>query len=320
MLGFIGTKAEAEEIKRQLQEFLRDELNLELSEAKTLITHARSEAAKFLGYEVTMLHNDTKQTASSHTGVSRRSINSNIGLRVPNDVLKEKCDRYMQAKKAVHRAELMQDSDFTIIAKYQIEYRGIANYYRLAYNMHTLKKLKWVMQVSLLKTLASKLQMPVTQVVKKYEAEIEVEGKKYKGLQFTLPREGRKPLVPTWAGIPLSRDIKATLKERPAIIWGDRTELVQRLLAETCELCGSHEDVEVHHVRKMKNLHEYPGRPKPPWVVRMIALKRKTLLLCRTCPDDVHAGRPLTRQIIKYSEVQELRKEAMAAILESRMP
>jgi len=319
LLGFIGTKAEAEEIKQKLQRFLREEVKLELSETKTLVTHARSEAARFLGYEVTVLHDNSKQTASRHTGVSRRSINGNIGLRVPEDVQKEKCDRYMQGGKAVHRTELMQDSDFTIIAKYQTEYRGIANYYRLAYNMHTLKKLKWVMQTSLLKTLASKHKMSVTQVVKKYEAELEVDDKKYKVLQVTIQREGRKPLVATWGGIPLSWDIKATLKEKPTMIWGDRSELVQRLLAETCELCGSHDDVQVHHVRKMSNLHEYPGRPKPEWVVRMIALKRKTLLLCRTCHEDVDNGRPLRRQIIKYSEVQDIRKDAMAVILESRV-
>jgi len=58
LLGFIGPRSEAEEIKRQLGDFLRDELKLELSQAKTLITHARSEAARFLGYEVTIKQED----------------------------------------------------------------------------------------------------------------------------------------------------------------------------------------------------------------------------------------------------------------------
>src|SRR5258708_6349570 len=39
MLGFDGPKAEAEIIKVRLQEFLRDNLKLELSPEKTLITH-----------------------------------------------------------------------------------------------------------------------------------------------------------------------------------------------------------------------------------------------------------------------------------------
>jgi len=58
-LGFIGPKSEAEEIKRLLGEFLRDHLKLELSEAKTLIPHARSEKARFLGYHIHTLHEDT---------------------------------------------------------------------------------------------------------------------------------------------------------------------------------------------------------------------------------------------------------------------
>jgi hypothetical protein len=33
-----------------------------------------------------------------------------------------------------------------------------------------------------------------------------------------------------------------------------KTELVQRLLANQCELCHSTEDVEVHHVRKLADI------------------------------------------------------------------
>jgi group II intron reverse transcriptase/maturase len=323
LLGFVGTKAEAEEIKRQLQKFLQDELKLELSEAKTLITHAKSEAARFLGYEVMINQEDEKHTTRNLQGRKEkvRAINGRIGLQVPKDVLEAKCANYTRNGKAVHRTERTQESDFTIVATYQLEYRGIANYYRLAYNMHTLKKLKWVMETSLTKTLAHKFKVTVSEIYEKYGVELEVDGRKYKGLQVVIPREGKKPLVATWGGIPLSWDVKATLKEKPSIIWaGERSELVQRLLAETCELCGSQEDVEVHHGRKMSNLHQYPGRPKPPWVKRMIALKRKTLLLCRTCHEDVDLGRPLRRQIIEFEEVKAIRKEAMTAVLESRMP
>src|SRR6266446_7657603 len=50
LLGFTGPKAEAEQIKARLAEFLRETLGLELSQPKTLITHARSQPARFLGY------------------------------------------------------------------------------------------------------------------------------------------------------------------------------------------------------------------------------------------------------------------------------
>ena len=50
LLGFVGPKEEAEEIKQRLRTFLQEELRLELSEAKTLITHAKTETARFLNY------------------------------------------------------------------------------------------------------------------------------------------------------------------------------------------------------------------------------------------------------------------------------
>ncbi len=61
-LAFVGPKEEAEAIKQRLRAFLREELKLELSEEKTLITHTRASAAKFLNYEITTIQSNTKQT------------------------------------------------------------------------------------------------------------------------------------------------------------------------------------------------------------------------------------------------------------------
>jgi len=114
----------------------------------------------------------------------------------------------MQSGKAINRKELEDQSDFTIVMTYQLEFRGIANYYRLAYNVGTLGKLKWLMEISLHKTLASKFKIPVTKVASKYKAELVVEGKKYSGLRVIIPRQDKKPLVATWGGVSLARNIK----------------------------------------------------------------------------------------------------------------
>jgi group II intron reverse transcriptase/maturase len=311
LLGLNGPKSEAEEIKQALQDFLQKELKLELSEEKTLLTHARSEAAKFLGYEVTIIQDDPKRFITKK-GTDRRSLNGKIGLRVPREVLETKLSNYTRNGHPIHRASLLQESDFTIITTYQLEFRGIAEYYRQAYNLTSLQKLKWTMEYSLLKTLANKFRMPLPKVVKKYRAEKAVGDKKYKVLQVSIPRPDKKPLVATWGGVSLSWDIKATLEEQPLTIKrGNHSELVQRLLAGYCELCGATENVEVHHVRAMKDLHQYPGRSKPEWVKRMIALKRKTMPLCRTCHEDVTYGRPLRRQTIELADVKKLQKTAI---------
>src|SRR6266699_1552339 len=62
LLGFVGPRSEAEEIKQRIRAFLRDELKLDLSQTKTLITHAKSEAARFLGYEITIVQNDSRRS------------------------------------------------------------------------------------------------------------------------------------------------------------------------------------------------------------------------------------------------------------------
>jgi len=323
LLGFIGPKSEAEEIKQQLRKFLQEELKLELSEKKTLITHARSEAARFLGYHVTTMHRDTKQTvrdAKNGTKADSRSINGKMGLKVPQDGIETKCQNYMRNGKVIHRIGLMQENDYTIILTYQQEFRGIANYYRLAYNMTQLSKLKWVMETSLTKTLASKHKMTVPKVYEKYGAKLVVDGKEYKGLQAKIPREEKEPLVATWGGVSLSWDSKATIEEKPLRVkWGSRSELVRRLLTEVCEWCGSREPLETHHIRKMKDLHKHPGRELSPWEKRMIALRRKTLLLCPTCHDDADHGRPPRRKRITLTQVKALQKKARTQIPESRM-
>ena len=298
-LAFTGPKSEAEEIKRQIATFLREELGLHLSEEKTLITHARTSAARFLGYEITTLHSDAKRSKTK-AGIKRRSINGRIGLRVPRAVLTEKRNRYQRGNKAIHRAELLNESDYTIMATYQLEYRGITNYYHCAYNMAELSSLKWVMEQSLTKTLANKHKTTVASVYKKYTTHLKVEGRTSKVLQVTVPREGKNPLVAIWGAIPLQWEVKTPIEDQPQRHqWNDRSELERRLLAQICEHCGATrltETLEVHHIRALKDLDRYEGREKPSWVKIMAARRRKTLVLCRTCHQNLHTGRPMQQR------------------------
>jgi group II intron reverse transcriptase/maturase len=109
VLGFSGPKTEAEEIKRELRDFLRETLKLELSEEKTLITHARTEAAKFLGYHLVSQHVDDKLDRRG-----QRQVNEMVALRVPKEVIEQKCAVYMQRGKPAQRAALLRDSDYSI--------------------------------------------------------------------------------------------------------------------------------------------------------------------------------------------------------------
>ena len=127
LLGFAGPKREAVEIKSKIRTFLRDQLRLELSQSKTLITHATTVAARFLGYEIKVQHADDKLDRHG-----RRAVNGTLGLFVPKPVIRERSARYMKKGKPEQRGQFMHDDDFTIVAKYQAEYRGFVQYYLLA--------------------------------------------------------------------------------------------------------------------------------------------------------------------------------------------
>jgi len=288
-LGVIGPKEDAEEIKRQLGVFLRESLKLDLSETKTLITHMRTEKAKFLGYELsTFQRNDAHEQAY----YKRRVLNGKVELSLPAAVIQAKCQRYMAHNKPIHRTEMLNDSVYSIMVHFQGVYRGIVEYYRLAHNVYGLNKLKWIMEQSLVKTLAAKLKISVHQVYKRFRATIVTDGKAYKGLQTIIQREGKDPLIARWGGIPLQRRMETVLNDDPYLYWNGRTEIVQRLLADTCELCGSHTQIEVHHIRALKDLDQY-GRPeKPVWIKTMAARHRKTLVVCQSCHKAIHAGKP----------------------------
>jgi group II intron reverse transcriptase/maturase len=147
--GFIGPKAEAEQIKAKLAAFPRETLGLELNAGKTLITHGRTTPARFLGYDIIVQHCDTKRTGG------RRAANGKIALRVPPDVVKAQCARYRQHGKPWHRPRLQNLSDYDIVRIYGAEYRGVVNYYLLAQDVWRLHTLQWNALTSMLKTLGA---------------------------------------------------------------------------------------------------------------------------------------------------------------------
>jgi group II intron reverse transcriptase/maturase len=294
LLGFAGPRREAEEIKDAVGRFLHEDLELELSPSKTLITHGRTRPARFLGHEVAVLQADHKHDHRGH-----RSINAAIGLKVPIEVIRAKCTPYLHHGEPIRRTERTVDTAFSIVAQFQAEYRGVAEYYKLAFNRHRLGRLHYVMERSLTKTLARKYRITVPQVYRRFRAVLDTEHGPRRGLQVTVDRGGgKKPLVAQWGGISLARDLTPTvLNDDPPTIWsGRRSELVQRLLADTCELCGSQHRVEVHHIRALKDLNR-KGRKQPPeWVVRMASRRRKTLVVCRACHEGIHYSGSASRQ------------------------
>jgi len=289
LLGFAGPKEEAAEIRDRIGEFLGQTLKLTLSTEKTLITHASDEKAKFLGYEIS-----TTRKGCLLDERGRRATNGKITLLMPQKVVSKYLDRFSISGTVSHRTELLHDTDYTIVERYQGVLRGLYNYYCMATNVsRRMGKIKWILETSLTKTLAHKLQISVSKVYEKYQAPF----LDTKVLRAVIARHGKEPLISIFGGIQFTRNPEGmgVIDPDATLAWfkpgGKRSEAVQRLLAEKCELCGVQEPLQAHHIRKLADIDRPGRRPKTPWEKIMSSRKRKTLMVCSKCHKDIHAGR-----------------------------
>jgi len=284
ILGFIGPKAEAEQIKAKLATFLRETLALELNPSKTLITHARTRAARFLGYQITVQHSSTRLTRG------RRTVNGKVALRVPKDVITAKCAPYRHQGKPWHRPRLLNLDDYDIVRIYAAEYRGIVNYYLLAQDVWRLSTLCWYAQTSMLKTLAAKHKSSVAKMAARYKAKAITGHGPRTCFEARLTRKGKKDLVARFGGIPLRQDRRAVITDpAPVPVTVSRKELIHRLRKRRCELCEHGATVAVHQVTALASLGR-PGPGQPAWAALMAKMRRKTLIVCGTCHDWIHAN------------------------------
>ncbi|WP_199834870.1 reverse transcriptase/maturase family protein [Streptomyces sp. NRRL WC-3618] len=291
LLGFIGPKAEAETIKQRLATFLRDDLKLELNQDKTLVTHGRTQAARFLGYEITVQHADEKVSRGGRINRGLRSINGKIQLRVPKDVIKAKCAPFLRRGKPTHLLPLMSCTPFDIIGIYGAQYRGIVQYYLLAGDVWRLDRLKGVMLTSMLKTLAARHRSRVTTMANRYKTTIRTPQGPRRCFEARIEREGRKPLTARFGGIPLTRKRTAVLDDLPSTLFTPRSrprgsQLIDRLQRGQCELCESRTEVQVHQVRSLAELSS--AGEQPTWARLMLKKRRRTLVVCPPCHGSIH--------------------------------
>lgn len=295
LLGFIGTRAEAIEIKRKISQFLK-RLKLEMSEEKTLITHATTGRAKFLGYEIYIAHDDKRYTKNHHrlNKPRRRSINGCPIFCIPRKVIIEWSHHFTKKGKTVQRTSLLRCSDFEIVRTFGIEFQGLANYYSLAHNVSKLYRVKYHYMTALAKTIAAKHKKNIKWVYRKYKRRSEY-GVTGLFVEKKNPNNPNKPLVAKFGDKPLRRNKSAIIIDDKPKVYKCSTELVNRLLINRCELCGSDQDIQGHHVRKLKDIKQkYRGRKRkhpPKWVEFMIKRNRKVVFVCLKCHIEIHNGK-----------------------------
>ena len=305
LLGFIGSKREAVQIRDRLASFLQQKLKLELSVPKTLITHG-SQKARFLGYEISVTRANTRLDPNG-----QRQTNGVVCLLMPADVTRKARRLYSQQGKVIHRKDLINESDEVIVSRYQAALRGIYNYYGLAVNVSKrMDRIRWTLQTSLLKTMARKYR---TSIRKEFRRLRSWNADGLRILKATRGRRGQNPVTTEFGGLAFTRQKKPQLGvERwigspgRSIPW-EESELITRLVTGRCEVCGSCEGIQTHHIRKLADLINRGNRSSHGWRHLMWNRRRKTLVLCRECHMALHAGQldgTQLRHLSRESRVQ----------------
>ena len=292
LIGVIGSKVDAKQVKADVGQFIRKQLHLELSQEKTLITHG-SDYAQFLSFQITT---STEQNSTrTKAGYIKRSYTGRIKLYVPKEkwlkrllsygTLKIQYDKNNGNKEIwepICRSGLRNLDDLEILNQYNAEIRGVYNYYRIAHNATVLNNFLYVMKYSMYKTFAGKYRTSMRKIIQKYT----------KNRDFVITYQGKsgeKSVAFYNQGMRRDTHVSAT---DPDIIGRARenrnyTSLVQRLRGCQCEWCGATDvEIEIHHVKKLKDLS---GRAE--WERHMIARRRKTMALCHNCHVKLHAGK-----------------------------
>jgi hypothetical protein len=186
-----------------------------------------------------------------------------------------------------------------IINEYNSEIRGLYNYYSLATDVSVkIGKFKYYHYWSMLKTIAHKEKSTCNKVKAKYGIDVPRKvgtgTRKLVGVRYTT-NKGEQ--IMTYFNDSLNKleepNTRLSDKYCPDVMKG--RQLIDRLNANVCELCGTQEgEFEIHHVRKLKDIkdkYKKRGKAIPNWLLIMSRIRRKTLIVCECCHHNIHSGK-----------------------------
>lgn len=287
VIGVSGSKELANNIKTRVGEFLKNELNLSLSQEKTTITNAKNEDAKFLGFLIrigkpTEQAKQTKSTNGSGETFKRRSTGWEVILKAPIDNIIEKLSmkNFCKEGKPIAKDAWSHLDEDQIIALYNGINRGYLNYYRPADNYASLNRIQYILKFSLAKTIASKRRKSIGEVFKGQD------------ISYTYNTKNGSKTVTFFRNTDWTKDRNGFKTEAEI----DKVLMVIRLRTRSnmglpCVVCGSEENVEMHLLRHLRKADSKKAGMEIGFARVMQALNRKQVLVCQKCHTAIHKGK-----------------------------
>lgn len=174
---------------------------------------------------------------------------------------------------------LLLDAD-QIIRLYNGILHGLLNYYRFVDNFASLSRIQYILRYSLAKTLAHKYRRSMSEIFRTHGRNLRFE--------WQLPTGERKFVVfaenTDWT---VQTAAFATHPADPDLLGWHIYLRTRSKLGFPCLICGTPDNVEMHHIRHIRKLGE--RKPKGFHAV-MRALNRKQIPVCKGCHSKIHKG------------------------------
>lgn len=306
IVGINGPLRLAQDLRTNITKFLKEKLNMKLSEEKTQITNWRNKGILFLGYDIRidttikykkLKHYKTKKSFIKRTTGHEIKFNIPITRVIKRLQMKNFCDH---KGAPTSRPGWTIQTDTIIITGYNEILNGLLNYYGPANNLESLRRIQYILKYSCLKTLAHKHKCGTRKIFKKY------------GIGSGSNRTITAPL--TIQEKEKSRSLKyVTLQTRPKIRptdWNSgklpskdpfdfhlRLNTKSKLLNTRCCICAEIGMVEMHHIRHVRKAKAGTGIDKILGIIN-----RKQIPVCKECHTKIHNGTYDQMKLVEFAD------------------
>lgn len=276
VIGVIGNKARAEEIKEKVSIFLKEKLKIELNMEKTKITNIRQDSINFLSYTLTATDKKyySSKLITNYMKREQRAAHGKIKLYIPlyELMLKLEKKKFVKEEKGVYYGPWINLDVYEIIKRYNYILRGLYNYYILANNINRISYIAYLLIYSAAHTIAAKNKTSIYKVMEKYGKKLQIKHTTNKTIDLDISKYPKKILY------------KDTRDPLNITNWEIRTT---SSFDKPCKICGTTSNIEMHHIKHLKDLN-----PKLSTIDALMAkINRKQIPVCQNCHDKIHSGK-----------------------------
>lgn len=288
VICIIGSISEAKCIRRDIRNFLKDNCGLELNMRKTVITNIAKEGFNFLGAHISranMLKNHMIKVKGKGTRRATTRLRVNLDLhKILKRLVTARIAKWIDPRQLKARGtalnSMVNHSHADIICFFNSKINGLCAFYSFAGNRSLLHYVIWILRWSCGLTLAKKYKVrTLNKIYKKY------------GRNYTCPETGIELQIPeSLAAIHEYKHTPYKPKDLSFLNISWAAKLTESNIKKTCVLCGTSSNIEMHHVRSIKNIRAKVRKGNASFAVWSGAYKRKQIPLCSYHHSLYHRG------------------------------